>query len=133
MVGKILDEFKSFALKGNMIDLAVGVVIGGAFGKVITSIVSNVIMPLISYVTPNTDFSDWKLGKIMIGNFLNDVIAFLIVAIAIFIFVVKFMGFLMRLKKKEEAAPAAPPPLTKDQLLLEEIRDLLKANSGRVG
>src|SRR5262245_11432528 len=83
-----VEEFKQFALKGNVIDLAVGVIIGAAFGKIIDSLVRNVIMPLISYVTPKTDFSEWHLGKVAVGNLLNDVISFLIVALALYIFIV---------------------------------------------
>jgi large conductance mechanosensitive channel len=104
-------EFKSFAFKGNMIDLAVAVVIGAAFGKVINSIVSNVIMPLISYVTPSMDFSEWHIGKIMIGNFINDVLSFLIVALAVFIVIVKVMGAMTR---KAATPPPAGEPTSKE-------------------
>src|SRR3954470_12567414 len=96
-------EFKNFAFKGNMIDLAVAVVIGAAFSKIIASLVSNVIMPLISYVTPNMDFSQWHLGKIMIGNVLNDVLYFVIVALAVFIIIVKLLGAMMQ-------KASTPPP-----------------------
>jgi large conductance mechanosensitive channel len=118
------DEFKNFAFKGNVIDLAVGVIIGGAFGKIVSSLVANVIMPLVSYVTPSMDFREWHLGKIMIGNLLNDMLDFVIVALALFLFIVKLVGWLMKNKKEEAAAPAAPPA---DVVLLTEIRDLLKA------
>jgi large conductance mechanosensitive channel len=123
MVRNLFNEFKAFALKGNVIDLAVAVVIGTAFTAVVNSIVKNVIMPLISYVTPKMDFSDWHLGKIQIGMLLNDVISFLLIALAVFIVVVKIMGWLMR---KREEPGAAPPPLTKQEELLTEIRDLLR-------
>jgi large conductance mechanosensitive channel len=123
MVRNFLTEFRAFALKGNMIDLAVAVVIGQAFGKVIDSIVKNVIMPLISYVTPSMDFSEWKLGKVNIGLLLNDVISFTIVALAVFIVIVKLVGWLTRLR--EEPAKQVPP-LTQQEILLTEIRDLLR-------
>jgi large conductance mechanosensitive channel len=123
------DEFKKFAFKGNVIDLAVGVIIGGAFGKIISSLVSDVIMPAISLITPgNQGYLDWKWvveGKeIPYGKFLGEVLNFLIVALALFIFIVKFVGWLMRSKKAE-----APPAPTKEEVLLTEIRDLLKANA----
>ena len=124
MVRNFAQEFKAFALKGNMIDLAVGVVIGTAFGKVITSIVTNVIMPLISYVTPSTDFSQWRIGKVMIGLLINDVIAFVIIALAVFVVIVKLVGWLTR--KREEPAKEIPP-VSQQELLLTEIRDLLRA------
>ncbi len=108
---KLWQEFKSFAFKGNMIDLAVGVVIGTAFTKVVTSVVTNLMMPLIGYVTPKTDFSDWKLGKITIGLLINDLITFLIVAIAVFIFVVKLIG---AMTQKAAEAPAPSEPTSKE-------------------
>ena len=108
---KLWQEFKSFAFKGNMIDLAVAVVIGAAFGKVIDSIVRNVITPIIGYVTPNMDFSQWHIGRIMIGHLLNDVISFLIVAASVFLVIVKVMGTLM---KKASTAPAPADPVTKE-------------------
>jgi large conductance mechanosensitive channel len=112
MVRNFIQEFKAFALKGNMIDLAVGVVIGAAFGKVITSIVENVVTPLISLVTPNLDFKDYKLagGKIKIGLLANDIISFFFIALAVFIVVVKIMGAVM----KKAAPPAASGPVTKE-------------------
>lgn len=129
------NEFKAFALRGNVMDLAVGVVIGAAFGKIVSSLVDNVIMPPLGVLIGNIDFSDLviKIGTpvadakgvitggavIKYGVFLNTVIQFVIVAIAIFL-VIKLMN---RLIKKQEAAPAPPPP---DVVLLTEIRDLLK-------
>lgn len=104
-------EFKSFAFKGNMIDLAVGVVIGAAFGSVVKSLVDNIIMPLVSYVTPSMTYTDWHLGKIMIGKFMGDVISFLIVAAAVFIVIVRIVGYLM---KKAVPAPAPGEPTTKE-------------------
>lgn len=122
----LFEEFKNFACKGNVIDLAVGVIIGGAFGKIVSSLVDNVIMPLVSVVMPGDgSYKDWAfvLGakKIPFGAFLGDVVSFLILALALFIFIVKFLGWIMQSK----AAAALPPP-TKDQELLTEIRDLLK-------
>jgi large conductance mechanosensitive channel len=113
MVKNLVQEFKAFALKGNMIDLAVGVVIGAAFGKVITSIVENVITPLISLLTPNLDFKDYKLagGKIKIGLLANDIISFFFISLAVFIVVVKIMGALM---KKAAPPPASSGPVTKE-------------------
>ena len=131
-----ISEFKAFAMRGNVIDLAVGVVIGAAFGKIVASLVDNIVMPPLGVVIGNVDFSDLviKIGTpvadakgvvtggaiIKYGVFLNTIIQFIIVAIAIFL-VVKLMN---RLTRKQEAAPAPPPP---DVVLLTEIRDLLKA------
>ena len=125
MVRNFVNEFKAFALKGNMIDLAVGVVIGIAFGKVVSSIVENVIMPVISYVTPGMNFTAWHIGRIRIGLLLNDIISFLLIALAVFIVVVKVVGWLMR--KRAEPAAEAVPPLSKQEELLTEIRDLLRS------
>jgi large conductance mechanosensitive channel len=122
----LLEEFRNFAFKGNVIDLAIGVIIGAAFGKIIGSMVENVIMPLISLI-PIFDkgYENWALNvgdkTVPFGKFLGDVVNFVIVALALFIFIVKFLGWVMRTKKAE-----GPPPLTKDQELLTEIRDLLK-------
>lgn len=128
----LFDEFKNFAFKGNVIDLAVGVIIGGAFGAIVNSLVKNIIMPLVSVAMPGQQgYAEWKWilnGKeIPYGLFLSEVVNFLIVAAALFIFVVKFLGWLMKSRKKEAAA-AAPPPLTIDQKLLTDIRDLLQAD-----
>ncbi|GMV30958.1 MAG: large-conductance mechanosensitive channel [Rhodanobacteraceae bacterium] len=129
-------EFKAFAMRGNVIDLAVGVVIGAAFGKIVTSLVDQMIMPPIGLLIGGVDFSSYKWvlqaagadGKgevaIQFGAFLNTVIQFAIVAFAIFL-VVKLMN---RLVRKQEDAPAPPPP---DVVLLTEIRDLLKSNPPR--
>ena len=121
----LFDEFKAFALKGNVIDLAVGVIIGSAFGKIVDSLVKQIIMPLISIIMPGKQgYLDWKWvinGKeIPYGLFLGEIVNFLIVALALFLFIFKFLGWLMS-NKKEEVAEA--PPLTKDQELLSEIRD----------
>jgi large conductance mechanosensitive channel len=124
----ILDEFKAFAFKGNVIDLAVGVMIGAAFGKIIDSLVKHIIMPLIAVIMPSEQsYVGWKWvvnGKeVPFGLFLGEVVNFLIVAFALYIFIVKFLGWVMRAKKAEAVVP---PPPTKDQELLMEIRDLLK-------
>jgi len=117
------EEFKNFALKGNVIDLAVGVIIGAAFGNIVTSLVKNIIMPIVSIPIPTQGgYTDWKLGPVLVGHFLSDVLSFLILALALFLFIVKFLGWVLRTKKE-----APPPPLTKDQELLIEIRDLLKS------
>lgn len=127
-VASFLDEFKNFALKGNVIDLAIGVIIGAAFGKIVDSLVKNLIMPLISIVLPGEyGYADWKLviagQAIPYGLFIAEVINFLIIALALYIFIVKFLGWIMKAKQQEAAQPL---PLTKDQELLTEIRDLLK-------
>src|SRR5262249_59530422 len=120
----LIDEFKAFAFKGNVVDLAVGVIIGSAFGKIVDSLVKQVIMPLISIVMPaEKGYTDWKLvvaGKeVPYGTFLGEVVNFLIVAAALYIFIVKFLGWLMHTKK------AAPPPPPTDQELLTEIGNTL--------
>jgi len=109
-VTSLWQEFKTFALKGNMIDLAVGVVIGAAFGKVITSIVENLITPLIGYVTPGPSFHQWHIGPVRIGLLLNDLLSFFLVALAVFLVIVKLLGAVMR-----RASPPAPAgPVTKE-------------------
>ena len=129
---EISNEFKAFILKGNVVDLAVGVIIGAGFGKVVDSVVKDLITPVIAWVGGQPDFSAYKLGPIAIGNFLNNVIAFLILGLVVFFFVVKPLNALMRLtKKKAEENPQGPAPLPEDVKLLMEIRDLLKA--GRPG
>jgi large conductance mechanosensitive channel len=136
----LVDEFKAFAFKGNVIELAVAVIMGAAFGKIVDSLVKHIIMPFISLVVPGQGgYLLWKItvdGKdIPYGLFIGEVVNFLFVAAAVFFFIVKFLGWIMKLKKEEAAAPPPPPPPTKDQELLTEIRDLLKrggpATSGR--
>jgi large conductance mechanosensitive channel len=132
-VSSLFGEFKNFAFKGNMVDLAVGVIIGAAFGKIVDSLVKNLIMPLISVLVPGEQsYLAWKWvinGKeVPYGLFLGEVLNFLIVAVALFVFIVKFLGWVMK-TKKQEAAVALPPPLTKDQELLSEIKDILKARA----
>jgi large conductance mechanosensitive channel len=127
----LFEEFKNFAFKGNVIDLAVGVIIGAAFGKIIDSLVNNIIMPLIGVILPGDQgYVGWKWvirGKeVPYGLFLGQVVNSLIVALALYISIVKFLGLLMRAKKAEAVVP---PPPTRDQELLMEIRDLLKQRS----
>ena len=135
-----LKEFKAFALKGNVMDMAVGVIIGGAFGKIVTSLVNDVIMPPIGLVVGGVDFTDLKLviKKAVIeggaeiapavtwnyGAFIQQVVDFTILAFCVFM-MVKIMNKLMK-KEEKKSAPAAPPAPTKEELLLTEIRDLLK-------
>jgi large conductance mechanosensitive channel len=131
-VSSLLDEFKNFAFKGNVVDLAVGVIIGSAFGKIVDSLVKQLIMPMISVVMPGEQgYLAWKWiinGKeVPYGLFLGEVLNFLIVALALFVFIVKFLGWIMKNKKQEK--PVEPPPPTKDQQLLTEIRDLLKTQA----
>ncbi|WP_373499406.1 large conductance mechanosensitive channel protein MscL [Desulfococcus sp.] len=126
----LLEEFKAFAFKGNVIDLAIGVIIGAAFGRIVDSLVKHIIMPLISFIMPGEQgYLAWKLAyngkELPFGLFIGEIVNFLLVALALFIFIVKFLGWVMR-SKKEEAAAAPPPPPTTDQVLLAEIRDLLK-------
>ena len=124
----ILNDFKAFILKGNVVDLAVGVVIGAAFGKVVESVVKDLITPLIGFVGGQPDFSAVKLGPLSVGSFLNATIAFLILAAVVFFLVVKPMNALMAMaKKKAEEKPAGPALMPDDVKLLMEIRDLLKS------
>lgn len=132
----IINEFKEFAVKGNVVDMAVGIIIGAAFGKIVTSIVGDVIMPPIGLLIGGVDFSDLAIVlkeatadtpavTIAYGRFIQTIIDFTIVAFAIFM-VVKGIN---RLKRKEEAAPEpapAPAEPTKEEVLLTEIRDLLR-------
>lgn len=130
---KMLQEFKAFAMRGNVVDMAVGIIIGGAFGKIVSSFVADVIMPPIGLLLGGVDFSDLAITlkaagegqpavMLKYGMFINTVIDFLIIAFAIFV-VIKGMN---SLKKKEEEKPAAPPEPPADVKLLTEIRDLLK-------
>jgi large conductance mechanosensitive channel len=132
----IIKEFKEFAVKGNMVDLAVGIIIGGAFGKVVSSIVADVLMPPLGYLIGGINFTDIKIHlkppidlsdklaqevTINIGNFIQAMVDFTIVAFAVFLMVKAINS----LKKKEAEAPVVPAP-TKQEALLTEIRDLLK-------
>lgn len=136
-----IQDFKAFALKGNVVDMAVGVIIGGAFGKIVTSIVNNIIMPPIGVLTGGMDFTDLKLVlkdavkkgdqvvseavTINYGQFIQDVVDFLIVAFCIFL-MVKGIAALSRKKEEKPAEPAPAPEPSAEEKLLTEIRDLLK-------
>ena len=119
-----IKEFREFAIKGNVVDLAVGVVIGAAFGKIVSSLVEDIVMPAIGSVG-RVDFKSlmWQVGeaKILYGKFLQTCVDFMIIALSIFV-AVKAINYLRRLEK--EQPPAATPP--RQEMLLEEIRDLLK-------
>ena len=139
---KFIDEFKQFTMKGNVVDMAVGIIIGGAFGKIVSSFVADVIMPPIGLLIGGVNFTDLRItlkqeildaaGAVVnpavtlnYGNFVQVVFDFLIIAFAIFS-MIKFMNNLK--KKPEPAAPSTPPPPPADVQLLTEIRDLLKKN-----
>lgn len=133
-------EFKEFAMRGNVLDMAVGVVIGGAFGKITNSLVNDIIMPLVSMLTGGIDFSDWKwvlknaviengeeisaAVSVNYGTLISTILDFIILAFAIFCMV----KAINRFHHKKEAAPAAPPEPSAEEKLLTEIRDLLKEN-----
>lgn len=125
----MLNEFKTFAMRGNVVDMAVGIIIGGAFGKIVSSFVSDVIMPPIGMLLGGMDFSQLSIAlgegeeaaSINYGMFINTVLDFIIIAFAIFV-VIKGLN---SLKKKEEEKPAEPPKPSAEEALLTEIRDLL--------
>jgi large conductance mechanosensitive channel len=130
---KVLQEFKEFAVKGNMVDMAVGIIIGAAFGKIVSSLVADVIMPPLGLLIGGVNFSDLAVTlkeaagdvpavTIKYGNFIQTIVDFTIIAFAIFL-VIKLIN---RLKRSEAAAPPAPPAPSKEEILLTEIRDLLK-------
>lgn len=130
---KIVDEFKTFALKGNLVDMAVGIIIGAAFGKIVSSVVGDIIMPPLGLLIGGVNFTDLKIilkaatatnpaVSWNYGNFLQVTFDFLIVAFAVFLFIKTIVAA----KRKEVVAPAAAPSLTKEEMLLTEIRDLLK-------
>lgn len=121
----MLKEFKAFVMRGNVMDLAVAVIIGGAFGKIVSSLVNDILMPIIgSFIGDNFSTLTAQINGVSVkyGAFIQATVDFLIVAFVIFM-VIKGMN---KMKKKKEEAPAAPPAPTKDQELLTEIRDLLK-------
>lgn len=119
----ILKEFREFTMRGNVLDLAIGIIIGAAFSKIVSSLVADIIMPVINPLIPGGDWKTIELGPgIKLGSFMGTVVDFVIVAFAIFILI----KGINRLKKKEEAKPAAPPLPTNEEKLLMEIRDLLK-------
>lgn len=119
-------EFKEFAMKGNVMDMAVGVIIGGAFGKIVTSLVDDVLMPAIGTLTGGVDFSNLAVtfgdANLKYGSFIQNIIDFLIIAFCIFL-MIKGMN---KLSKKKEEEPAAPAEPSNEEKLLSEIRDLLK-------
>ncbi len=136
---KFLNEFKEFAMKGNVIDMAVGVIIGGAFGKIVSSLVNDIIMPVMSIVTGGDGYKNLKYVitqgqaatetqaaieevSINYGIFIQNIVDFLIIAFSIFV----ALRVIMKFKKKEEEAPAPAPAPSKEEVLLTEIRDLLK-------
>lgn len=137
-MGKFLKDFKDFAMRGNVIDLAVGVIIGGAFGKIVTSMVNDILMPVISLVTGSDGFKNLKYvitpesigangnkieeAAVNYGMFIQNIVDFLIIALCIFVAI----RVIQRFKKKEAEAPAPAPEPTKEEVLLTEIRDLLK-------
>ncbi len=139
---KFFEEFKAFAMRGNVIDMAVGVVIGGAFGKITTSIVNDIIMPVVSILTGGIDFSDWKWVlkeavldeagaevaaaiSVNFGSLISVIVDFIIIAFAIFC-MIKVLNKMKRKQEEAPAAPPAPPEPSAEEKLLTEIRDLLK-------
>jgi len=113
------DEFKAFIMKGNVIDLAVAVVVGGAFGKIVTAFVDGMVMPLVTYVLPaNIKWEEWVFGKFRVGAVLGATINFLIIALVIFLVLIKLLG---RFIKKEEEAPAAVPYTRECPACLEQV------------
>lgn len=141
-MGKFLSDFKEFALKGNVIDMAVGVIVGGAFGKIVSSLVNDLLMPVITLITGNPGYANLKyvvkagvpagpdgtgaIEEVAInyGLFIQNIVDFFIIAISIFV----ALRLAMKLKKKEEEpAPEAAPEPTKEEVLLTEIRDILKS------
>jgi large conductance mechanosensitive channel len=130
----LFEEFKKFAFKGNVVDLAIGVIIGAAFGAIVKSLVDDIIMPLIGLILPGDKGYEgwfWQIGEktIPYGKFLGAVVNFLIIALVLYLFIVKFLGWLMKSQKEE----AAPPTPTKEQELLMEIRDILKQRVAATG
>ena len=130
---KLFDEFKAFVMRGNVLDMAVGVIIGGAFGKIVTSLVNDIFMPIIGMILGNIDFTtlEIKIGEpvegaeqaaIKYGMFIQEIVNFLIIALCIFMFV----KLISKIQKKKDEAPAPAPEPTKEELLLTEIRDSLK-------
>lgn len=147
----LIEEFKNFAFKGNIVDLTVGFIIGAGFTAVVKSAVDNIVMPLISLVMPSKagfdgmflniggTLGEGKTGvapadyvggsNVLYGKFIGDCLVFVVTAFVVFMVIVKFLGWVMNARKKAEvaAAPAAPPPPTKEEVLLTEIRDILKS------
>lgn len=138
-MSKLINEFKEFAVKGNAVDMAVGVIVGGAFGKIVSSIVDDIIMPPIGWLIGGVDFSELKVtlpqvdmgvekltpATINYGNFIQTTLDFIIVAFCVFL-MVKGINRMSKKKEEEPAAPPAPPAPSAEEKLLTEIRDLLK-------
>ena len=137
----LIEEFKAFAFKGNIVDMAIGVIIGGAFGKIVTSFVNDIVMPTVTAIIAKGGGKDAGEGltalvytttegiSIPYGSFIGGIVDFLIVAFVVFLVMKKFLGFMQNMRKKEAeapAAPAAPPEPSNEEKLLTEIRDLLK-------
>ena len=129
---KLVDEFKAFVMRGNVVDMAVGVIIGGAFGKIVTSLVNDIFMPIIGMVLGNVNFTslEIKLGEpvegaeqaaIRYGMFIQEIVNFLIIAFCIFMFI----KLIAKIQKKKDETPAPAPEPTKEEVLLTEIRDAL--------
>ena len=149
-MGKFLEDFKNFALKGNVIDMAVGVIIGGAFGKIVTSLVNDLLMPVISLCTGGSGFENMKFVikeghpaaaegaaaveevAINYGTFIMNIVDFIIIAFSIFVAIRFTMKFKEKWEKPEPAAEEAPAEPTKEELLLGEIRDLLKQQNSDI-
>lgn len=140
-MGKFIEDFKAFALKGNVVDMAIGVIIGGAFGKIVTSLVNDIIMPLVSVITGGDGYKNlkWVITQgreatetkaaveevaVNYGLFIQNIVDFFIIALCIFIALRYTMKFMKKEEKAEEAAPAPEP--TAEEKLLTEIRDILK-------
>lgn len=139
-MGKFLSDFKEFAMKGNVVDMAVGVIVGGAFGKIVSSLVNDIIMPVITLCTGGTGYQNLKYVirqgvpgtedgvaaveevSINYGTFIMNIVDFFIIAFSIFV----ALRFMMKFKKKEEEAPAPAPEPSKEEVLLTQIRDILK-------
>lgn len=144
-MGKFLHDFKEFAMKGNVVDMAVGVIVGGAFGKIVTSLVNDIIMPVMSIVTGGDGYKNLKYViteaspatadgvaaveevAINYGLFIQNIVDFLIIALSIFV----ALRVIMKFKKKEEEAPAAAPEPTLEEKTLLEIRDLLRQQANK--
>jgi len=129
---KLVDDFKAFVMRGNVVDLAVGVIIGAAFGKIVTSLVNDIFMPIIGMIIGNVDFTslEIKIGEpvegaeqaaIKYGMFIQEIVNFLIIALCIFMFI----KLITKMQKKKEEEPAPAPEPTKEEVLLTEIRDAL--------
>ena len=135
---KLVDEFKAFIMRGNVVDMAVGVIIGGAFSKIVTSLVNDIFMPIIGMVLGNVNFTslEIKLGEpvegaeqaaIRYGMFIQEIVNFLIIALCIFMFI----KLIAKIQKKKDETPAPAPEPTKEEVLLTEIRDALKKMSDK--